>query len=212
MADSTKATEAAPSKRTAPVECARGQKEAALALRREKILLRSGLSREERKRGSGRIMERLISQRIWKSAKTVLIYVSYGAEVSTEALIDRALLEGKAVFCPKVCGTEMEFYRIFSRADLKPGFHGIPEPEGGTQYRRQPGKTGADVLLIAPGTVFDRKGNRIGYGGGYYDRYLGRFSKEDMPYCIGLCFFCQLAARIEPRAHDAAMDMVIWDS
>lgn len=126
----------------------------------------------------------------------------------------------------------MEFYRIFSREDLKPGFRGIPEPEGRSlafekhkaddwqaesrEARRQDDAGNGfgkypDALLIAPGTVFDRTGHRIGYGGGYYDRYLGQFSVEHRPYCIGLCFSCQLAERILPETHDVRMDRVIFD-
>lgn len=203
------------------------------ALRKEKIRLRSSLTEEIRKTKGDRITKQLIAHDAWKNAQDILIYASCGAEVSTYDAIDRALLEGKRVFCPKVEGKKMEFYRIFSPGDLKPGFRGILEPDGKTAFFEIPGREGqraartdlqkhsstakgndqrtyGHALLIAPGTVFDRDGHRIGYGGGYYDRYLGQFSESGRPYCIGLCFLCQLTERIVPERHDIAMNQVIY--
>lgn len=232
-----------------------GVGQSATELRREKIRQRRSLTEEQRREKSAQIAAQLMSSEVWKSADNVLVYASYGAEVSTFELIDRALFSGKKVFCPKVEDSGMEFYRIFSREDLKPGFRGILEPDGRTAaFKRlrmnkrpaaieRPGSSrqtaefeglkvnerqvpvalrrGDDgcavfgrsqkTLLIAPGTVFDREGHRIGYGGGYYDRYLGGFSDTDRPYCVGLCFSCQLTERIWPEKHDIKMDWVIFD-
>lgn len=196
-------------------------------LRKEKIRLRSELSRNEREKKSARIAALLQECEAWRNAKNLLIYVSYGAEVSTTALIDAALCQGKRVFCPKVEGNSMEFYRICSRAELVLGFRGILEPTGERERFECPKRTdgraeGADsagdnagtenmqTLLVAPGTVFDRCGHRIGYGGGYYDRYLGRFTAACRPCCAGLCFSCQLTEEIKPQKHDAAMDFVLF--
>lgn len=176
-------------------------------LRREKIRLRRAMSGEERMRKSAAIVRALLNCAAYQKADSLLVYVSYREEVSTQELIESALAHGKRVFCPKVEAGNMEFYRIFSQEDLKAGFRGILEPgEGLPAYERKKG----GALLVAPGTAFDRLGHRIGYGGGYYDRYLGKFAKPDKPYCIGLCFACQLAERIEPEAHDISMDEVIF--
>lgn len=207
-----------------------GVRQSAAELRREKIRQRRSLSEEQRSQKSAQIAAELMSGEVWKRADNVLVYVSYGAEVSTFELIDRALFSGKKVFCPKVEDGGMEFYRIFSREDLKSGFRGILEPDGRTEafggikanercvpvaLRCGDGCTVTEnrqkTLLIAPGTVFDREGKRIGYGGGYYDRYLGVFSDTDRPYCVGLCFSCQLVDRIWPEKHDIKMDRVIFD-
>lgn len=191
-----------------PKENLPGQRDgrSATELRKEKLKLRSGLTQEERKLKCDRIAEQVTGLQAWKNAQDILIYASFGAEVSTFELIGRALLEGKRVFCPKVEEDALTFYRIFSAEDLKPGFRGILEPDGGTEFL----EASAHALLIAPGTVFDRKGHRIGYGGGYYDRYLGRFSEADRPYCVGLCYACQLTGRIVPAKHDIAMNLVIY--
>lgn len=176
------------------------------ALRREKLRLRNAMTQKQRELGSARITKQLIACSAWQEAENILIYASYGTEVSTRDAIERALGENKRVFCPKVEGERMAFYRIFSCSQLKPGFRNILEPEGLTGAFDG---GGSNTLLIAPGTVFDQSGHRIGYGGGYYDRYLGGFLQKDMPFCIGICFFCQLAEQIVPREHDVSMDLVI---
>lgn len=177
-------------------------------LRREKIRLRRGMSKDERMQKSAAVTGLLLAHERYRTADTILVYVSYGEEVSTPELIRTALAQGKRVFCPRVEGKEMEFYRIFSMEELTAGFHGILEPKADAPAFD--GREKGNVLLLTPGTVFDRMGHRIGYGGGYYDRYLARFLKEERPYCIGLCFACQLTERIEPKAHDIIMDAVIF--
>lgn len=200
-------------------------------LRREKLSLRCSLTDVERTLKCARIREKLTQCEAWKHAESILVYASYGTEVSTWELIDLALLEGKRVFCPKVEGKKMEFFRILSASDLKPGFRGILEPDGQTEsferHEREGQTRGHQLLkqrvsagslqreykralLLAPGTAFDPEGNRIGYGGGYYDRYLGQFAESDRPYCIGLCFSCQLTEKIAAQKHDVPMDMVIY--
>lgn len=176
-------------------------------LRRQKLALRRHLTAQERHLASDRIGRQLQELIPWRNAKVLLCYASYDTEVSTQALLCSALSQKKQVYCPKAAadGT-MDFYRIYSVRDLSPGFHGILEPDGTTQrYSPSDGRT----LLLAPGTVFDRHGHRIGYGGGYYDRWLARFSRQERPFCIGLCFSCQLVEQLWPQPHDIAMDMVL---
>ena len=79
----------------------------------------------------------------------------------------------------------------------------------GRKASRPSGNASAGTLLLAPGTVFDPYGHRIGYGGGYYDRWLARFTKEERPCCIGLCFACQMTETIVPGKHDVPMDWVL---
>lgn len=176
-------------------------------LRREGMEKRARLDEGDRRLKSAQIAEKLFCLPVWKEAQNLLVYVSCAAEVFTHKIIETALAQGKHVFCPKVIGRTMEFYRIRSFAELKPGFRGILEPERNDEIfsKTKP------ALVLVPGTAFDKEGHRIGYGGGYYDRYLGSFSADGGIYCIGLCFSCQLADRIEPMEHDFSMDLVIWD-
>lgn len=164
----------------------------------------------EREKQSALIGEKLQSLAEYQRAESLLVYVSYGAEVSTHELIRRALAENRRVYCPRVEGEDMAFYRIFSFADLKPGFRGILEPEGRTErFERDDCIRHDRTVILVPGTVFDLAGHRIGYGGGYYDRYLAAFSEHNRPFCIGLCFACQLA-KITPCEHDRDMDLVVF--
>ena len=83
---------------------------------------REQLSEESRFHKSREIAENLMATAVWKQAKQVLLYASYGSEVSTGLLIDAALAAGKEVFLPKVLGDQMEFFRITDRAELAPGY------------------------------------------------------------------------------------------
>ena len=131
---------------------------------------REQLSEESRFQKSREIAENLMATAVWKQAKQVLLYASYGSEVSTGLLMDAALAAGKEVFLPKVLGDQMEFFRITDRAELAPGYQHILEPPG--QTKRFLPDASIPTLLTAPGLAFDRSGARIGYGKGFYDRYL----------------------------------------
>ena len=147
---------------------------------------------------------------VWKQAKQVLLYASYGSEVSTGLLIDAALAAGKEVFLPKVLGDQMEFFRITDRAELAPGYQHIWEPPG--QTKRFLPDASIPTLLTAPGLAFDRSGARIGYGKGFYDRYLGKIPAADRPYLVGLCFSCQLFERLDgQKPHDINMDLIVTE-
>lgn len=144
-------------------------------LRKEYICLRDALLVDERLGKSHEIMESVVSSYDFQKAGNVLVYAAYGSEVVTKGIIEYALWLRKRVYCPKVLSEEeMDFYEIFSYQDLKPGYHGIPEPEGrkATAYETGNGET----LMLMPGVCFDERGHRIGYGKGYYDRYLSRTS------------------------------------
>src|SRR5512135_1697254 len=119
---------------------------------------------------SAEIESRLFRLPEFQAARVIMFFASFQSEVDTHHMIRRALAEGKRVVLPKVKGKELELFEIgnFDR-DVRPGAWGIPEPEG-------PGATRADLknigLIIVPGAAFDEKGNRIGYGAGFYDKLL----------------------------------------
>lgn len=188
-------------------------------LRRMGIQKREELPGPLRLQKDGQIAERLFLLPWYREAKSLLIYVSFRSEVDTIAILKRALADGKRVFCPRVQETEMAFWRIRSLTDLKPGFRGIREPavpkqdsmgktEGEGAFCPQ---TDGPALAVVPGCVFDRHGHRIGYGGGYYDRYFGGMEKERRPRLAGLCYACQLTEQIVPLSHDVDMDVVLTE-
>lgn len=168
---------------------------------------RRKLSPGQREQKDQRIRERLLENPRFEAAQDILCYVSYGAETDTLGLIQRALVLGKRVFCPRVSGKGMVFCRIGSLKELRPGFRSIPEPKEGAK----PWLNSGAALAIVPGCAFDRAGHRIGYGGGYYDRYFGAIPEERRPYLAGLCYACQLVEQIVPLPHDIPMDLILTE-
>lgn len=138
-------------------------------IRREILALRDKLSGEERIRLSSEIFRRIENLPDFQKADKLLLFAGYGSEPDTLPLHDKCIARGKRVYCPVVLGDEMEFYRITSVDELKIGYKGILEPCPSKEGRYIPGDY--DFMLV-PGTVFDRQGNRIGYGKGFYDKYL----------------------------------------
>lgn len=141
----------------------------------------------ERSDYSKLIMDSLINHESFVSAKNLLIYVGYQSEVDTRDIIRYAMQNGKKVFCPKVLRPGyMEFYPIKALSDLIPGFKGIPEPFI-THKCYQP-KEEDNILMVMPLVGFDGEKNRLGYGAGFYDRYLERYPFIER---IALGYECQ---------------------
>ncbi|MCR5746736.1 MAG: 5-formyltetrahydrofolate cyclo-ligase [Lachnospiraceae bacterium] len=172
-------------------------------LRRKAAALRRAMTVEERKKASARIAERLFSLKEWREASSVFLYYGCSDEVSTESIIDRGLADGKEVMLPKVISEEeMVFINISSRDDLITGAYGIPEPKDNGSYAY-----GADLLVI-PCVGIDIKGNRIGHGKGYYDRYLDRLSGITK---ICLAFETQIVEEFEADITDVKIEKVITE-
>lgn len=187
---------------------------------REKALaLRDALLPAERTAYSKEITEKTIHLDCYRNAAALLVYVNFRSEVETKTLIKKALLDNKAVFVPAVSGQEMEFFRIASLNELKSGYQGILEPaqESENSYRSWMKKnTSARTMLCMPGAAFDRERNRIGYGGGYYDRYLSSFSvkhkeKSGDTETIALAFSCQVFAEIPHEPHDLRPERIVTE-
>lgn len=151
------------------------------------------------------ILKNLTDMQMYRASPLLLTYVSVDQEIDTRAIIRTALLEKKDVAVPR-CGPNhtLSFYRIRSLEALLPGSFGLlePEPEPDTLVRQQEG------FCILPGLSFDRFGNRLGYGGGYYDRFLSHFSG----ITIGLCASLLLMKDPLPvLAHDRPVDYVVTE-
>lgn len=182
---------------------------------------RDGLPAKEREVYSRLISEKLTALPCYRQAQAVLTYVSFRSEVDTGFLLEQALEDRKAVFAPRVSGREMEFFRIAAASDLAEGYHGILEPAGGISYIdwiSQIRKTEQPYTLIClPGAAFDRKRHRIGYGGGFYDRYLGRLradNEEGLPRIVmaALAFSCQVLKEIPWESHDICPDCIVTET
>ena len=173
------------------------------ALRKEAQRLRSGIPDKEDK-------NRKIRENIKKLADDgflrVFVFASYKDEADTLGPIRDLISDGISVFCPRVEGQDMTFYRIFGPEDLKEGYKGIPEPD--PEKGLISGTPSSEDLMLVPGLLFDRGGGRIGYGGGYYDRYM-----EAHP-CVkaGLCFSEQISEEKLPQMPwDISVDLLVSD-
>lgn len=152
---------------------------------------------------SARISERVLALPEYRRAKTVLGYASLMGEVRTEALNARILADGKHLLLPRVLeGGRMEAVEVFSLRDLKPGRMRIPQVETGLPVD----PVRIDLALV-PGIAFDRNGWRIGFGGGYYDRFL----PATQALRAALLFSMQLVDDACPDVHDCRMDLLITE-
>lgn len=144
-------------------------------IRIRSLKARDALTEEERNQKSRKICERLLQSSFFEEAQDILLYASYGSEVQTQQIFDQAVSEGKQVFYPRVMdGETMQFFQVTDLSALQEGYRGIREPRADGAAYTQPGrKAGRRALLIMPGAAFDREKNRIGYGKGFYDRFLG---------------------------------------
>lgn len=176
-------------------------------LRKEKLSLRKNLSEDERVQKSLSITDRLFEIPEFIECKNVLIYASYNNEVDTDRVVLRAMLKGKNIYMPKVNGEEMDFYRVFSLDELASGAFGIREPYD-IEHLKFEGAP--ETVCILPMAVFDEEGNRIGYGKGYYDKYLSRI---DVDYRIGLAFECQKSdVNIDADEYDRRLHMAVTEA
>ena len=168
------------------------------------------LQKQEPQKQSEKSLEisaKLFKMREYQEAKKILFYASFGGEVKTESMIKQALKDSKVVGLPKVDQTtkDMTFYQVHNlEKDLKKGSYGIPEPNVDEQNALS--KVRAD-LVIVPGVAFDKNNNRLGRGGGYYDRFLSTLPSE-IP-SVGLGFDFQLLDCLpNVRAHDISVSYV----
>ena len=141
------------------------------ALRREIRALRAAHSDEEIHAMSLKVLEQVKALPEYQEAETLFVYVDCKHETETSDLIRQAWADGKKTAVPKVIGEAMKFFYITSlENDLEEGYFGIREP-----YEKNPADEAADregSLMLMPGVAFDEARHRIGYGGGFYDRYL----------------------------------------
>lgn len=156
-------------------------------------------------------MKKALGRKEITRASRIFAYVSFRSEVSTLELIDQLLLLGKEVSVPytRVGENRLDAVRIKDRKkDLIPGYCDIPEPH---QELRSTNTIDPETIetILLPGSVFDLRGGRFGYGGGYYDRLL---SAHPEACRIGLCFELQLVDKAPLAPHDELLDLIITES
>ena len=175
------------------------------ALRRWAKAARQGWEEEYRQSADAAIAQHVRKSAVWRAAGTVFAYVSVGCEVDTRALIEAALKEGKRVCAPRCLGKGRMEARVIESLDaLVPAAHGLLEPAESSAIV-PPGEIG---LILVPCLAADRNGHRLGYGGGYYDRFLRCAAGTSM--C--LCRARALLDDVPREEHDAAVDMVVSEA
>jgi 5-formyltetrahydrofolate cyclo-ligase len=149
------------------------------------------------------ITQTLENRPIFHHAKKIMAYLSNSEEVHTHQLILDCLEKGREIFVPKVIGDRLAICRLHDWKDLRKGEFGILEPCRMLDHYHP-----AEMdLIIVPGIAFDKKGHRIGYGKGFYDKLL----KDTSGYKIGLAFEEQIVESIPAEAHDIPLDLIISD-
>ena len=138
----------------------------------------------------------------YKNAKTIYGYLPYNQEVRTTPMLAQALKDGKQVAVPKVYGDEMRFILLTDLSQVEKGYSNIPEPIADGPIANDP-----TALVLMPGLAFDKAGHRIGYGGGFYDRFL---AEEPNHPTLALCYAFQMLPSIETEEFDIPVDCVLW--
>ena len=190
-------------------------------IRRELISRRAAVSPQERVDWSERIQAHLLTLKSWREAERVLAYCSMPKEVATQGILEAALREGKSLFLPRcrVGCPHFEAVKVRDLAgDLEPGpLRNLMQPlaslpalragENGLKPALQTSGNEFD-LVVVPGVAFDRRGCRIGFGGGMYDRF---FDANPLPYRLALAFAFQVVDHIPAAAHDLPVHGILTE-
>ncbi len=178
---------------------------------RSKMKTERGFIREDdRLAWNEAIYQRIIHTGEYLNAGILFGYASFGTETDTGKILEHAQRKHKKLYLPRVESRDrMEFYQFHDRNRLAVSNFGVPEPEPDkalvylmdASSREKP-------LMLLPGLAFDKEGNRIGYGAGYYDKYLAGFPKNYF-IKIGICYNFQLVEHIQAEQYDVRADMII---
>ena len=174
-------------------------KNALRAMIREK---KRQMTESEIRSRSEKLSALLLETEAYRQAKTIYGYLSYNQEVRTVPMLEQALADGKRVAVPKVYGEEMKFIYLTDLSQVSAGYAGIPEP-----ISDGPVADDETALVLMPGLVFDPQGHRIGYGGGFYDKFL---SREPRHPTVALCYDFQMVDQLETERFDIPVDLVLW--
>ncbi|RKX82220.1 MAG: 5-formyltetrahydrofolate cyclo-ligase [Spirochaetes bacterium] len=174
---------------------------------------------------SERTAEMLFSLDLWKNADCILTFLSMKGEINTAPIIFRAVKEGKCIGIPRINGKNIKFYdisgiRLETEKDLEPEFNykltlnkfGIREPVENLPLIEPSAYSDRHFLITVPGLGFDREKNRLGKGGGYYDRYISELKKSTRNFSlIGICFDFQLMDTVPTAYYDEKVNGIVTD-
>lgn len=171
--------------------------------------IRHALPREVREENDAKICSLFLGSITYRYAKVLLAYAPLEDEIDILPIVKQALSDGKTVAFPR-CSTEsctMEYHIIDDLAQLSDGSYGIAEPSGTLPVYRCGTGASEHPVCIVPGVVFDTDGYRIGYGKGYYDRYLASFSGV----CVGMVYHDFILPRVPRGRFDLSVDVMVTE-
>ena len=175
-------------------------------LRERALTSRAALPAPTRAAAAAEIRRRLADLPELRAASCVLAYAAFGDEVDLDALLERLLESGATVLLPYVEGDALHCAPVGSLPDLAPGFRGVREPAAPARQATDPRLI--DVALV-PGVAFDRKGGRLGYGGGHFDRLLAQLRPD--ANVVGIAYHAQLFDAVPIEPHDRRVDIVVTE-
>lgn len=172
------------------------------ALRAEIRAKKRAMTAQEIEEKSAALAKAFYETAEYKNAKTIYGYLPYNQEVRTAQMLAHALADGKQVAVPKVYGDEMKFILLSDLSQVAKGYAGIPEPVADGPVAADP-----TALVLMPGLAFDPEGHRLGYGGGFYDKFLA--AEPDHP-TLALCYDFQMLPHLDTESYDIPVDRVLW--
>ncbi len=182
-------------------------------LRTQLLALRRGLSPSVRAEVDTRIADAVTATEEWREAPAILTYLSVRDEVDTRELVRLAREDGKAVAAPRVTGPRsLAWYRVEAGDELEVSAMGIEEPAARGERRVDPACLGERSVALVPGLAFDEMGYRLGYGGGFYDTFLGRFRGVSIGLCRDAALMPSLADMGALEVHDRAVGIVATET
>lgn len=172
------------------------------ALRKEIREKKRAMTPEQIEAASQELANLFLASSLYRQAKSIYGYLPYNQEVRTVPILEQALRDGKRVAVPKVYGETMKFIWMDDLSAASKGYAGIPEPIADGPVADDP-----NALVLMPGLVFDPQGHRIGYGGGFYDKFL---ADEPEHPTLALCYAFQMRDHLQTEEFDKNVDCVLW--
>ena len=172
------------------------------ALRRQIREQKRAMTEEQINAASDRLGELFVATEQYRNAKTIYGYLPYNQEVRTVPMLEQALQDGKRIAVPKVYGEEMKFIYMTDLSRIEKGYAGIPEPIADEPVADDP-----TALVLMPGLAFTKNGDRMGYGGGFYDKFL---AAEQSHPTVALCYAFQMVEQLPTEQYDIPVDLVLW--
>jgi len=165
----------------------------------------------DRDTGSATILKNIRQMGEYADAQTVLTFVGFGTEVDTRPLLETLKQDSKTTVVPYCQHNDLHLFRLLEFTDLAPGIWGILEPKTALWALSSHAITVGEIdLFLVPGLAFDRRGGRLGYGKGYFDRLLTR-AREDATI-VGVGFNCQMFDEVPMLPHDVRMQWIVTES